>query len=138
MDTAMRILKNEMILIQNEQDVVMARRRAGEFAVAVGFTLLAKTKLVTAASELARNVLVHAGNGSACFQLVESNNRRGIQIIFEDRGPGIADIELAMQEGYSSRGSLGMGLCGSKRLVSEFKIASTPGTGTCVSILIWK
>jgi serine/threonine-protein kinase RsbT len=104
-------------------------------AVEVGLSLLNKTKLVTATSELARNVLVHARSGSASFQIVEGISRKGIQIIFEDKGPGIADVDMAMQDGYTTRGSLGMG---SRRLVNEFKIDSCLGVGTQISILIWK
>lgn len=134
----MRILKNETISIKNEPDIVAARKRASDFASEAGFGLLAKTKLVTAVSELSRNVLVHAKGGSAAFQIIENNFRKGVQIIFEDNGPGIADIEMAMQDGYSTKGSLGMGLSGSRRLVNEFKIDSTVGKGTSISILIWK
>lgn len=134
----MRILKSEIISIRNEQDIVAARKHANKLAIEAGFGLLAKTKLVTAVSELSRNVLVHAKSGSATFQIIESTFRKGVQIIFEDNGPGIADIEKAMQDGYSTKGSLGMGLSGSKRLVNEFKIDSIVGQGTSISILIWK
>lgn len=134
----MRVLKSHKILIQNELDIVAARKRASELAAEAGFGLLAKTKLVTAVSELSRNVFVHAKSGSAIFQIIENNFRKGIQIFFEDNGPGIADIEKAMQDGFSTKGSLGMGLSGSRRLVNEFKIDSTVGKGTSISILIWK
>ena len=100
--------------------------------------LVDQTKLVTAASELARNTLVHGGGGDMRLQALNDGRRRGVKVIFTDQGPGIPDIELAMKDGYTTRGGLGLGLSGSKRLVNEFEIESQPGKGTTVRIVRWK
>src|SRR5262249_14772666 len=107
-------------------------------AVENGFSLVDQTKLVTAASELARNTLLHGGGGRATIEVVVDGVRRGVRLTFEDEGPGIADVVLAMKVGYSTGGGLGIGLSGAKRLSSEFAIASTPGKGTRVVIARWK
>jgi serine/threonine-protein kinase RsbT len=97
-----------------------------------------QTKIVTAASELARNTLLHGGGGRAVLEIVTDGVRRGLRLAFEDKGPGIADIQLAMKDGYSTGGGLGLGLSGAKRLSNEFAISSTPGGGTTVVITRWK
>jgi serine/threonine-protein kinase RsbT len=97
-----------------------------------------QTKIVTAASELARNTLLHGGGGRAVLEIVSDGIRRGLRLVFEDKGPGIADIQLAMKDGYSTGGGLGLGLSGAKRLSNEFAISSTPGGGTTVVITRWK
>lgn len=97
-----------------------------------------QTKIVTAASELARNTLMHGGGGRAVLEIVGDGVRRGLRLVFEDEGPGIADIALAMKDGYSTGGGLGLGLSGAKRLSNEFAISSTPGRGTTVVITRWK
>src|SRR5262249_45540560 len=116
----------------------VVRQRVRAHAVAQGFSLVDQTKLVTAASELARNVLVHGGGGTVRIEAVANGVRRGLKLTFEDQGPGITDISLAMRDGYSTGGGLGLGLSGAKRLSSEFEISSKPGEGTRVTIARWK
>ncbi len=107
-------------------------------ATELGFSTLERTKFVTAASELARNTLVHGGGGTLTLQTLTRDGRTGLQLDFEDRGPGIPDINLALQDGFTTARSLGLGLGGAKRLVNEFEITSQPGQGTRVSIVQWK
>ena len=118
--------------------VIKARQLVRECAIFQGLSLVDQTKLVTAASELARNTLVHGGGGEMRLQALNDGSRRGVKVVFLDRGPGIADVELAMKDGYTTRGGLGLGLSGSKRLVNEFEIDSAPGKGTTVSIVRWR
>ena len=127
----------EELPIRSADDVVLVRQTVRDCAVALGFRLVDQTKLVTAASELARNTLQHGGGGSARVETVSNGSRHGIRVTFEDRGPGIADIDRAMQDGYSTRGGLGLGLSGSKRLCNEFSIDSKPGEGTRIMIARW-
>lgn len=134
----MAVLRHEVRVIRAGEDVVAARQLVRELAVLVGFSLVDQTKVVTAASELARNVLQHGGGGTLTASALNDDNRRGLRLIFEDQGPGIADIQLAMKDGYTSGGGLGLGLGGAKRLSNEFEIDSTPGTGTRVTIARWK
>lgn len=124
--------------IQKEQDVVPFRNRVKEYAVKIGMSLVNQTKLITAASELVRNMLKYANGGSALIEVVSKGRENGVRLTFQDKGPGIADIKLAMQDGYSTGKSLGLGLPGTKRLVSEFDIKSTVGQGTTVTIIKWK
>ena len=131
-------LRREVRFIRADEDVVAARQIVRELAVLVGFSLVDQTKVVTAASELARNVLQHGGGGTLTASALNDDNRRGLRLIFEDQGPGIADIQLAMKDGYTSGGGLGLGLGGAKRLSNEFEIESTPGAGTRVTIARWK
>lgn len=121
--------------IGNDEDVIFARQKIRTLAQEMGFSLLEQTRLITAVSELARNIVVHAGSGQVTF--TREDGRRGIRVVFEDNGPGIPVIAKAMQEGYSSVGSLGLGLTGAKRLVDEFAISSEPGKGTRVEIVKW-
>jgi len=107
-------------------------------AVDLGFSLVDQTKLVTAASELARNLVQHAGGGVVKVETIAEGPRRGLRLVFEDKGPGIPDLELAMRDGYSTDGGLGLGLSGARRLSNEFAIDSTPGQGTRVTIARWK
>jgi serine/threonine-protein kinase RsbT len=118
--------------------VVIARQMVRQRAIEIGFSLVDQTKIVTAASELARNTIQHGGGGHVTIEIVSDGTRRGLRLAFEDRGPGIADIPLAMRDGYSSGGGLGLGLSGAKRLSNEFAITSTPGAGTRVVITRWK
>ena len=134
----MAVLRNEVRLIRADEDVVATRQLVRELALLVGFTLVDQTKVVTAASELARNVLQHGGGGTVTASALNDDRRRGLRLVFEDRGPGIADVELAMKDGYTTGGGLGLGLGGAKRLSNEFEIESTPGTGTRVTIARWK
>ncbi|MDQ8034532.1 MAG: anti-sigma regulatory factor [Bordetella sp.] len=124
--------------LENEQHIVVSRQVVRALCQMLKFSLVDQTKMVTAASELSRNTLVHGGGGRMHWDVREDGMRRGLQLRFEDEGPGIADLQLAMSDGYTSGGGMGLGLPGSKRLVSEFDLRSTPGQGTCVSILKWK
>ena len=114
-----------------------ARQVTREFAVQMGFRLVEQTKIVTASSELARNTLIHGGGGTVRIEALRDAGRRGLRLTFEDKGPGIADVTLALSDGYTSGSGLGLGLGGAKRLSNEFDIASTPGQGTRVSITRW-
>ena len=124
--------------ILKEQDVVPFRNRVKEFAVKIGMGLVNQTKLITAASELVRNMLKYAGKGEVLIEVVSKGRENGIRLVFADKGPGIADLTLAMKDGYSTGKSLGLGLPGTKRLVSEFDLKSLPGKGTTVTIIKWK
>ena len=114
------------------------RQLVREQAIAQGFTLVDQTKIVTAASELARNILNYAGQGDMVIEPVVNGSRKGLKLVFSDKGPGIPDIELAMKDGYTTGGGMGLGLGGSKRLASEFHIESQVGVGTRVSLTRWK
>lgn len=124
--------------IEKEQDVVPFRNRVKEYAVKIGMSLVNQTKLITAASELVRNMLKYAGGGVVLIEVLSQGRDNGIRLVFHDKGPGIKDIPLAMKDGYSSGKSLGIGLPGAKRLVNEFDIKSIVGEGTTVSIIKWK
>jgi serine/threonine-protein kinase RsbT len=132
------VTKEARFELRSDVDVVVARRGVRDWAREIGLTVLDLTKVVTAASELARNAVVHGGGGVMCLQVVRLAHREGLRVSFKDHGPGIAEIELAMQDGYTSGGGLGMGLPGAKRLVNEFDLSSTPGEGTSVTIVRWK
>jgi serine/threonine-protein kinase RsbT len=132
------VLNKDIIAISKEQDVVLFRNRAKEFAVKIGMGLVNQTKLITAGSELVRNMLKYANGGNTIIEIISKGTENGIRLSFEDKGPGIVDIAAAMKDGYSTGKSLGLGLPGSKRLVSEFEINSTPGKGTLVRIIKWK
>lgn len=124
--------------IEKEQDVVPFRNRVKEYAVKIGMSLINQTKLITAASELVRNMLKYGGGGIALIEVVSQGRDSGIRLTFQDKGPGIVDIPLAMKDGYTTGKSLGIGLPGTKRLVSEFDIKSEVGVGTTVTVLKWK
>ena len=134
----MPTLHTEHQPIQSSEDVVFVRQAVRARAVELGFSLVDQTKLVTAASELARNALEHGGGGAMRLEVLNDGVRRGIRLAFEDRGPGIADIQQAMKDGYTSGNGLGLGLGGAKRLSNEFDITSTPGEGTRVTITRWR
>ncbi len=138
MNTPMKIMQSQTIPIQTEQDIVKVRKQVREMALLAQFSMINQTKIVTAASELARNVFRYGGQGTAQLNLVNNGTQAGVQLIFTDEGPGIPNITQAMTDGFSTGKSLGMGLSGSKRLVDEFSIASKMGEGTCVTVLIWK
>lgn len=131
-------LNKETIKIKTEQDVVLCRQRLKEYATKIGMSLLNQTKLITAASELVRNILAYARQGEVVIEVVSDRLQTGIKATFKDQGPGIADIQKAMQDGYSTNRSMGLGLPGAKRLVNYFDIQSTPGNGTTVTIIRWK
>ena len=118
--------------------VVVVRQTVRHRAIEIGFSLVDQTKIVTAASELARNTIQHGGGGQVDVEIVSDGVRRGLRLAFEDHGPGIANVELAMKDGYSTAGGLGLGLSGAKRLSNEFAIRSSPGSGTRVVITRWK
>ncbi len=128
----------EGLAVSSEEDIVNVRQRVRAHAVELGLGLVDQTKLVTAASELVRNMYVHGGGGLVTIDKVESPDRAGLRVTFEDRGPGIPDIDLAMQDGYSTANSMGMGLPGAKRLVHEFAIESKVNEGTRVQIVRWR
>ena len=124
--------------IRASTDVVLVRQAVRKWAIELGFSLVDQTKMITAASELARNTLDYGGGGTVRFEALENGHRRGLRLTFEDQGPGIPDIDKALTDGYTTGKGLGMGLGGSKRLVNEFEIASRVGEGTRVTITRWK
>jgi serine/threonine-protein kinase RsbT len=128
----------EELPIRVEPDVVLVRQATRRAAAEQGFSLVDQTRLVTAASEIARNTLVHGGGGTARIEILADGPRRGIRLVFEDQGPGIPDVGQAMRDGYSTAGGLGLGLGGSRRLVNDFEISSKPGEGTRVVLTRWR
>ncbi|MBD2103097.1 anti-sigma regulatory factor [Leptolyngbya sp. FACHB-261] len=126
------------ISIRSTADIVLVRQTVRACTVKLGLKLVDQTKIVTAASELARNTLEHGGGGSLHLETLEEGTRRGLRLTFIDQGPGIANVELALQDGYTTGHGMGMGLGGARRLASEFEIDSKPGKGTRVSITKWK
>jgi serine/threonine-protein kinase RsbT len=134
----MIVLRDDTLPIKTSDDVVRVRQETRTRAVEIGLGLVDQTKIVTAASELARNTLDYGGGGTARLQIVQNGMRKGIKLTFEDRGPGIPDIDLALKDGYTTGSGLGLGLSGAKRLSNEFEIYSKVGEGTRVSITRWK
>ncbi len=134
----MIVEKDETMPVHSAEDVVRVRREVRAHAVAAGFSLVDQTKIVTAASEVARNTVDYGGGGVLRLETVRIGVRRGVRLTFTDQGLGIADVKLALSDGYSTGGGLGLGLGGAKRLSSEFDIQSTPGKGTVVTLLRWK
>ncbi|MBG7619590.1 ATP-binding protein [Herbaspirillum sp. AP02] len=124
--------------LQTDEDVVRLRKLVRDHLVRLGFSLVEQTKMVTAASELARNTLRYGGGGEARVDELNNGSKRGLRLVFADQGPGIADIGLALTDGYTTGGGLGLGLSGAKRLADEFEIDTAPGAGTQVSIIKWK
>ncbi|MTW18823.1 anti-sigma regulatory factor [Rhodoplanes serenus] len=123
--------------VRSSDDVVRVRQQVRARAVEVGLSLVDQTKIVTAASELARNMLDYGGGGVATIEMVTDGHRRGLRLTFEDQGPGIADVQLALKDGYTSGSGLGLGLGGAKRLCNEFTIDSAPGRGTRIVCARW-
>lgn len=123
--------------LRSPDDIVRVRQAVRSLAIEQGLSLIDQTKIITAASELARNAVVYAGGGTVLLEGLNDGGRRGVRLTFEDQGPGIQDIELALQDGYSTSGGLGMGLGGSRRLSNEFQISSRVGEGTRVTITRW-
>ena len=134
----MTVLLSDQRAVQSAEDVVSVRQMVRQRAVEIGFNLVDQTKIVTAASELARNTLQYGGGGTVTIDTVENLGRRGVRLTFEDDGPGIPDVELAMKDGYTTGGGLGLGLGGARRLSSDFSIQSAPGQGTRVTITRWR
>ena len=130
--------KQSSLPLRNQEDVVVARQATRKWALEVGLNLVDQTKLITAASELARNTVIYGGGGAMLLELLENGSSRGLRLTFEDQGPGIPDIEKALQDGYTTGNGLGLGLGGAKRLVNEFDIESAAGKGTRVAITRWK
>ena len=130
--------RSEVHEIRSSDDVVRIRQQVRAFAIEAGLSLVDQTKIITAASELARNTLDYGGGGHATIELIREGPRAGVRLIFEDRGPGIADIEQAMQDGFTTGSGLGLGLGGAKRLSNEFSIHSKVGEGTRICIARWK
>ena len=138
MTPPMVVTKEKYFELQTDKDVVTARRGVREWAADIGLSILDLTKVVTAASELARNAVIHGGGGMMCIQVVRQERREGLRVSFKDSGPGIRQIDLAMSDGYSTGKGMGIGLPGARRLVNEFDLASTPSAGTSVTIIRWK
>ncbi|HDS0947678.1 TPA: anti-sigma regulatory factor [Stenotrophomonas maltophilia] len=126
-----------ILAVRIEQDVVLARQAVRQAAVASGLRLVDQTKLVTAASELARNTVIYGGGGQMEWELLDEGLRRGVRLVFSDQGPGIANVEQALTDGWSSGKGMGLGLSGSRRLVDTFELDTTPGVGTRVTISKW-
>jgi serine/threonine-protein kinase RsbT len=133
----MAVTSTETLPVKSEPDVVAVRRRVREVSAQLGFGLVDQTKVVTAASELARNTIIYGGGGEMKVETL-NGARTGVRITFEDKGPGIQDIEIALRDGFTTGSGLGLGLGGSKRLVHDFEIASRLGEGTRVTITRWK
>jgi serine/threonine-protein kinase RsbT len=134
----MRVRKDESRPLRAEDDVVRARQAVRSWAVELGFSLVDQTKLVTAASELARNTVVYGGGGTLRMESLEDGARKGLRLVFADEGPGIPDVETALRDGYTTGGGLGLGLGGARRLVNEFAIESQAGAGTRITVVKWK
>jgi serine/threonine-protein kinase RsbT len=134
----MTILKAETLPLRNDQDVVLARQAVRRVAQEHKFSLVDQTKIVTAASELARNAVIYGGGGELRSEVVSDGVRTGLRLIFSDQGPGIADLAQALTDGWTSGNGLGLGLSGAKRLVNEFDIVTAPGQGTRVTIMRWR
>ncbi len=132
------ILKDEIAPISTSSDIVKVRQLVREWAVSLGFSLVEQTKIVTAASELARNTLDYGGGGNVRLQALQNDLRSGLKLSFLDEGPGIPDLEKALKDGFTTGGGLGLGLGGARRLVNEFEIDSVAGGGTKVMITRWR
>jgi serine/threonine-protein kinase RsbT len=132
------VLKADSASIGSSSDVVKVRQLVRQWTISLGFSLVDQTKMVTAASELARNAWEHGGGGTVTLESLNNESRRGLRLTFSDQGSGIADVEQALKDGYTTGGGMGLGLGGAKRLVNDFKIDSAPGQGTKVMIVRWR
>jgi serine/threonine-protein kinase RsbT len=128
----------EELPLRSDEDIVRARQATRTWTLDLGFSLVDQTKIVTAASELARNTVIHGGGGTLRLEFAADGGRRGLRMTFEDRGPGIADVQLALRDGYTTGTGLGLGLGGARRLMSELTVASRLGEGTTISAVRWK
>lgn len=135
---ALAVVKLAQFGLQSDVDIVAARRGVADWAREIGLSVLDRTKVVTAASELARNTVVYGRGGVMYLEIVRDGIREGLRLCFHDKGPGIPDIDQALEDGFSTGDSLGMGLPGARRLVNEFKVISTVGVGTSVTIVRWR
>jgi serine/threonine-protein kinase RsbT len=134
----MTTLSSGELPLGNEHDIVLARQNVRRMTQQIGFSLVDQTKMVTAASELARNALIYGGGGVLKWEIMSDGARQGLRLAFEDQGPGIPNLELALTDGWTSGHGLGLGLTGTRRLVNEFDLQSTVGVGTRVTIARWK
>ena len=134
----MNVDRTNELPLRSVEDVVRVRQATRDAATGMGFSLVEQTKIVTAASELARNTVIYGGGGVARVEAVSEGARRGLRLVFEDKGPGIADIELALRDGYTTGSGLGLGLSGARRLMGEFAIESALGSGTRITTVRWK
>lgn len=134
----MTTLKSESLSVTTPVDVVILRQKVRAWTMELKFSLVDQTKMITACSELARNTLDHGGGGTCLMEIISNGTRTGLRLTFEDHGPGIPDMALALKDGYSTGSGLGLGLSGSKRLVNDFQIASKVGEGTRVCVVRWK
>jgi serine/threonine-protein kinase RsbT len=132
------VVRTDSRAVRTSEDVVAIRKMVREWSIAAGLGLVDQTKIVTAASELARNQLDYAGGGTVTIEALNDGPRRGVRLVFADQGPGIADIPQALRDGYTTGRGLGLGLGGAKRLANEFMIDSQPGAGTRIMIARWK
>jgi serine/threonine-protein kinase RsbT len=130
--------RSETVRIRSSEDIVLARQTVRRWAVEISFGLVDQTKIVTAASELARNTLDYGKGGALTLEELRDGGRRGLRLTFEDKGPGIPDVEMALRDGYTTGSGMGLGLGGSRRLVHEFQITSSAGEGTRVTIVRWR
>lgn len=138
MTTGIIVLNKDSMTILKEQDVVPFRNRVKEYAMKIGMSLVNQTKLITGASELVRNMLKYANGGIVYIEVLSRGRESGIRLVFEDKGPGIANIQQALQDGFTTGKSLGLGLPGTRRLMNEFEIVSELGKGTRVTVIKWK
>jgi len=134
----MNVRKREVLQLRSDSDVVRTRQAVRAMCAEAGFTLVDQTKMVTAASELARNTIIHGGGGTTTLEALEDGSRKGVRMTFEDEGKGIADIAQALKDGYTTGNGMGLGLGGSRRLVNDFDITSALGTGTRVVAVRWR
>ena len=134
----MRVTKTDTTSVRTAGEVVSVRHLVRKWAIELGLSLVEQTKIVTAASELARNMVDYGGGGTIQLEALDDGIRKGLRLTFEDRGPGIADVDAALRDGFTTGSGMGLGLGGSKRLSNEFEIRSTPGEGTRVTIVRWK
>lgn len=134
----MVVERADRLPLRTDEDVVRARQAVREAALALGFSLVDQTKIVTAASELARNTILHGGGGDVQVERLRDGPRTGVRLTFEDQGPGIADVERALRDGFTTGNGLGLGLGGSRRLMSDLSISSRPGEGTVIVAVRWR
>lgn len=134
----MIVEKSDVMNIHAAEDIVKVRQAVRTQAVAAGFSIVDQTKIVTAASEIARNTLDYGGGGTVTIDSVRAGIRKGVRLVFTDQGPGIPDIARALEDGFTTGSGLGLGLSGAKRLSNEFDVRSSPGTGTMVTLVRWK
>lgn len=134
----MYVVKSDTLGIRSGEDVVKVRQAVRNRAIEIGLSLVDQTRIITAASEIARNTLDYGGGGTCQIEVVTAGLRKGVRLIFDDKGPGIPDIARALEDGYTSGNGMGLGLSGAKRLVNEFDIRSSPGAGTTVTLTRWK